>query len=99
MMIKYHVGYAYVETWEGMEKDMTDIVKYRMSTVDDGPGEGGQYDWCLFKDSTMLLGMNAFEEMQMYTGGGQNGKTTEQGMGLMDELKPDYYQIGKQDPN
>ena len=39
----------------------------------------------------------------MYTGGGQNGKTTEvnlklkvlgnceQGMGLMDELKPDYY--------
>ena len=111
MMIKYHVGYAYVETWEGMEKDMADIVKYRMATVDDGPGEGGQYDWCLFKDSTMLLGMNAFEEMQMYTGGGQNGKTTEvnlklkvlgnceQGMGLMGELKPDYYQTGKQDPN
>eukprot|EP01051_Picozoa_sp_SAG22_P021384 SAG22_NODE_4701_length_1187_cov_6.696691_2_plen_46_part_01 len=46
-----------------------------MATVADGPGDGGQYDWVLFKDSTMLLGMNAFEEIQMYTGGGQNGKT------------------------
>ena len=84
---------------------MEDIVKYRASTVADGPDDGGEYDYCLFKDSTMLLGVNAFEELQMYTGGGQNGKTTEVQMKcavygkLMNELKPDYYQSGTTDPN
>ena len=70
-MILHHTGYDYTLTWDGMEKDMEDIVKYRASTVADGPDDGGEYDYCLFKDSTMLLGVNAFEELQMYTGGGQ----------------------------
>ena len=27
MMIKFHIGYEYVDTWDGMEQDMIDIAE------------------------------------------------------------------------
>eukprot|EP01050_Picozoa_sp_SAG11_P010904 SAG11_NODE_1119_length_5789_cov_56.660808_1_plen_1685_part_00 len=119
LMIKYTTGYDYVAEWATMDRDKSEIVDFRRHTTknysdpDDtdptqlgtGPGDNGQYDWCLFKDSTSLLGFNAFEEFTMMTGGGANGKSKEVEMKqamfgkLMGDLKPAYYQTGVKDPN
>eukprot|EP01050_Picozoa_sp_SAG11_P013764 SAG11_NODE_1630_length_4545_cov_51.211201_1_plen_1253_part_10 len=119
LMIKYTTGYDYLETWSTMDRDKAEIVDFRRHTTknysdpDDmdpnqlgtGPGDNGQYDWCLFKDATTLLGFNAFEEFMMLTGGGANGKSKAVEMKqamfgkLMGDLKPAYYQTGVQDPN
>ena len=94
-------GVDFLIDLENMPTDLEEVRYFLRSICDTDE----QFRFCLFRDACKMLGMNRFEEIEIGTGIGQNGKSKYQELmknafkELCGELDPSFYQKARVDPN